>query len=209
MNKYTEIPSDDLINSVVEKLKENNIEAFVVENGEEAKKKFFELVPEGAEVFTNTSTTLINLGITEEVNASGKFVSLKNKVSEMPANTPEEGIKKRQIGTAMQYAVGSVHAITYDGQVLIASGSGSQIPGYAYGADHVVWVASANKIVEDLNAGLKRIYDYILPLENDRMKSVYGPDATSSPRKILIFNSDPMYTADRTKLILVKEPLGF
>ena len=208
-NKWTQIPTDDVINKTVEALKANNIEAFVVENGEEAKKKFFELVPEKSEVFTNTSTTLDQLGITEEINESGKFVSLKNKVSEMPANTPEEQIKKRQIGTAMQYSVGSVHAITQDGHTVIASGSGSQLPGYAYGAEHVVWVASANKIVRDIQEGIQRIYEHALPLEDVRMKKVYGPESGSNPRKILIFNSDPVWTPDRTKLILVKEQFGF
>ncbi len=209
MDNYKTIPTDEIINNVIGELKKNNIEAFVAENKEEAVKKFFELVPGGAEVFTNSSTTLDQLGINEEINGSDKFVSLKNKVIQMKGDTPKDGILKKQIGTAMEYSVGSVHAITDDGHLMFASGSGSQIPGYAYGAEHVVLIASANKIVKDINAGLKRIYDYILPLEDARMKKVYGPEAGSSPRKILIFNSDPAYSPDRTKLILVKEPLGF
>lgn len=206
---YTQIPSDKIINATVEALAKNNIETFVVENAEEAKKKFFELVPEGSEVFTNTSTTLDQLGISDEINESGKFVSLKNKVAKLAKEEPDETIKRRQIGTAMPYAVGSVHAITRDGHIVIASGSGSQIPGYVYGADHVVWVASANKIVADMHEGLIRIHEYILPLEDARMKKVYGPESGSTPRKILIFNSEADYNKDRTKLILVKEQFGF
>ena len=116
---------------------------------------------------------------------------------------------RKQVGSAMSYAVGSVHAITNDGHVVIASGSGSQIPGYAYGASHVVWIASANKIVSNVQMGLKRIYEHILPLEDARMKKVYGPESGSSPRKILIFNAESDYAKGRTKLIIVKEPLGF
>ncbi len=209
MNKYTSIPSNEAIEKTVEALKANNIEAFVVENGEEAKKKFFELIPEGSKVFTNTSTTFDQLGLTSEINESGKFHSLKNEVIKIAKDDPENTVLRKQIGSAMHYATGSVHAITSDGHVVIASGSGSQIPGYAYGADHVVWVASANKIVEDINEGIKRIYEHILPLEDARMKKVYGPESGSHPRKILIFNSEGDYNKDRTKLILVKEPLGF
>lgn len=209
MDHWTQIPNDDDINQTVEALAANNIQAIVVENGEEAKKKFLELVPEGSEVFANTSTTLDELGLTQEINGTVKFISIKNKVSQMPANTPDEQIKKRQIGSAMQYSTGSVHAITQDGHVLIASGSGSQLGGYAYGAEHIVWVASANKIVKDVKEGLQRIYEYTLPLEDARMKKVHGPESGSSPRKILIFNSDPAWTPNRTKLILIKEQHGF
>lgn len=209
MNKYIDIPSNETIQNVVEALKANNIDAIVAENGEEAKKKFFELVPEGSSIFENTSTTLDELGISKEIHESGKYVSLKNEVAEMPAETPEQQILKRQVGTAMEYAVGSVHAITEEGHILIASGSGSQIPGYAYGALHVVWIASANKSVKDLNEGLKRIYDFILPQEDARMKKVYGPQAVSYPRRILLFNTEPPYNSGRTKLILVKEKFGF
>lgn len=209
MNNWTQIPSDEVINAAVTALKANNIEATIVENADEARKNFYELVPEGAEVFTNTSTTLDQLGISKEINDSGRFVSLKNKVMELAKEKPEDTVLRKRIGTAMPYAVGSIQAITSDGHVVIASGSGSQIPGYAYGADHVVWVASANKIVEDVNAGLKRIYDYILPLEDARMKKVYGPESGSKPRKILIFNEDSTHQKGRTHLIIVKEVLGF
>jgi len=208
-NKWTQLPSDDRINQIVDALKKNNIETFVVENGEEAKKKFYELVPEKSAVFTNTSTTFDQLGLTEEINNSGKFISLKNEVVKLAKEKPDDGILRKQVGSAMPYAVGSVHAITADGHVVIASGSGSQIPGYAYGADHVVWIASANKLVGDVTEGLKRIYEYILPLEDARMKKVYGPESGSSPRKILIYNAESDYAKDRTKLIIVKEVLGF
>jgi hypothetical protein len=209
MKNYTQIPSDDLINQTVKSLKDNNIEVFVVENGEDAKKKFYELVPEGSSVFTNTSTTFDQLGLTSEINDSGKYTSLKNEVMKIAKAEPENSIKRKQIGSAMPYAAGSVHAISSDGHVVIASGSGSQIPGYAYGADHVVWIASANKIVKDTNEGFKRIYEHILPLEDARMKKVYGPESGSFPRKILIFNGEGDMNRGRTKLILVKEPLGF
>lgn len=209
MKKYTQIPSDEIINKVIETLATNNIEAFAVENGEEAVKKFFELVPEGSGVFTNTSTTLDQLGLTDEINNSGKFVSLKNEVVKLAKEAPNDTVKRKQVGSVMPYAVGSVHAITQDGHIVMASGSGSQIPGYAYGADHVVWIASANKIVKDIDEGFKRIYEHILPLENARMKKVYGPQSGSDPRKILIVNRESDNNKDRIKLILVKEVLGF
>ena len=207
--KWTTIPDDKTINDVANKLNENNIETFVVENGNDAKAKFFELLPKNSQVFTNTSTTLNTLGITDAINESDNFVSLKNKVSQMPSHTEEKAREKRMIGSVPEYAVGSAHAITKDGRVMMASGSGSQLPGYVYGADHVIWVISANKIVENIDEGIKRIYEHSLPLESARMDKVTNSNSGSNPRRILIFNSENDMNKNRTKLIIVKEVLGF
>jgi len=75
--------------------------------------------------------------------------------------------------------LGSVHAITEEGQLMIASASGSQLPSYAFTSDNVIWVASANKIVADREAGFKRIEDHVFPLENKRMQGVGYPEALS------------------------------
>ena len=53
--------------------------------------------------------------------------------------------------------VGSVHAVTEQGQVPIASASGSQLASYVLGASHVIWVVGAQKIVRDLEEGLRRV----------------------------------------------------
>lgn len=109
--------------------------------------------------------------------------------------------------TTPDWAVGSFHALTYDGKIMLASGSGSQVPGYAYGADNVVFVAGTHKIVKNIDEGFDRIYNHALPLESERINRVYKTTAGSNPRRILIINSE----ADnkRTNIILVKEALGF
>ena len=109
------------------------------------------------------------------------------------------------LGAAPEWTSGSVHAITQDGKVLIASNSGSQIPGYAYGSDHVIWVVGAQKIVKDFDTGIERIYEYSLPLENERAQKAYGIGSFVS--KILVFNREPK--PHRTILILVKENIGY
>jgi hypothetical protein len=205
MDNWTKIPPDEVINQTVEALETNGFIVTVVNTKEEAKSRFFELVPQGSEVFTNTSTTLEVLGIEKEINESGKFVSLHNKVSSMPTETPAQKREKKMVGSVPEYAVGSVHAVTLDGRVMMASGSGSQIPGYAYGADHIVWIIGAQKLVRDVDEGLKRIYEYCLPLEDERAKKAYGKG--SAVRKILIFNIENR--KKRTHAIIVKEVLGF
>ncbi|HVZ66971.1 MAG TPA: LUD domain-containing protein [Patescibacteria group bacterium] len=208
-DKWTQIPTDTVIKEHADALASNNFETFVVETEEEARKKFFELVPEGSEVFTNTSKTLDALGITKEINESGKFVSLKNKVASMPAETPAQAREKRMVGSVPEYAVGSAHAVTKDGRIMLASGSGSQIPGYAYGADHVVFVIGVHKLVKDIDEGIERIYKHSLPLESIRINEFYNTTTGSNPRRFFVMNSENDMNKERTKVILVKKVLGF
>ena len=103
------------------------------------------------------------------------------------------------------YAAGSVHAVTEDGQVLIVSNTGSQLGPYAYGAGNVIWVVGAQKIVKDLNEGLQRIYEYCLPREKVHMQQLYSTG--TGVNKILIVNKE--FRPNRITMIIVKEELGF
>jgi hypothetical protein len=192
------------VNKTIEALKENGINAFVVDNGEEAKRKVLEMIPEGAEVMNMTSVTVDSIGLAAEINESGKFDSVKNKLSKMDKVT--QGKEMQRIGAAPEWAIGSVHAVTEDGTLMIGSNSGSQLPGYAYGASHVIWIVGTQKIVKDLDEGMKRIYEHVLPLESERARIAYGVDG-SFVSKLLIINREN--NKNRINLIFVKEALGY
>lgn len=204
--KWNEIPSEDVIEKTVSALNENNFHAIVVENGEEAAEKVYELVPEGADVQLNTSITLEKIGVMEKIDKSGKYNSHRAKIFSLDHQKDEEQI--RILRSVADYALGSAHAITYDGKLMIASKSGSNIPTYAYGAKHIVFVVGAQKIVKDLNEGFERINEHTLPLESERARKAYGlpEDWHSFPEKILIYNKD---LANRVHVIIVKEAIGF
>src|SRR3989344_6159517 len=188
--QYNIIPSDEIIQKAIASLKNNGIEAMVVENGEAAKAKALELIPAQSEVMNMTSVTLETIGIPKELNESGKYNSVRNQ----------------KLGAAPVYAIGSVHAVTQEGQVVIASNTGSQLPAYAYGAAKVIWVVGAQKIVKDLDAAFKRIYEYVLPLESERARKAYGVEG-SNVSKLLIVNKE--IAPNRITIIFVKEVLGF
>jgi hypothetical protein len=202
MAKWDTLADKATVERTMAALKDNGTTAYYVESGADAKKKFFELLPAGAEVMNNSSTTLLQLNIVDELVKSGKYKSVRNKLMAMDRKT--QGHEMQKMGSAPEWAVGSVQAITEDGRIMIASASGSQLPGYAFGADHVIWIAGTQKIVKNLAEGNQRIYEYVLPLENVRAMKAYG--APSSVNKLLIINKDP---APRTSLILVNEVLGF
>jgi hypothetical protein len=200
---FSELATDTQIERVVNALEANGIHAIIAENGEEARRIFFELIPEGAEVFLGASVTLETLGIKDEIDTSGRYEALRPKMFAMDRAT--QGREIRKLGGAPDYAAGSVHAVTEEGQVLIASNTGSQLGPYASGAGHVIWVVGAQKIVKDLNEGLRRIYEYDLPLETEHMRQLYN--ASTSVNKVLVVNRE--IRPNRTTMILVKEEVGY
>jgi hypothetical protein len=200
---FSELASDAQIERVVHALEANGIHAIIAENGEEARRIFFELIPEGAEVFLGASVTLETLGIKDEIDTSGRYEALRPKMFAMDRAT--QGREIRKLGGAPDYAAGSVHAVTEEGQVLIASNTGSQLGPYASGADHVIWVVGTQKIVKDLNEGFRRIYEYDLPLETEHMRQLYN--APTSVNKVLVVNRE--IRPNRTTMILVKEEVGY
>ena len=202
--KYETIPSDKIIQKTADALKANGIQVFVAPNGQEAKKKVFEILPSGANVMNMTSTTSDALSISKEIQDSGKYNSIRKNVMAMDRNT--QGQEIQRIEAAPEWAIGSVHAVTQDGKVMIASATGSQLPAYAYGAGKVIWVVGAQKIVKNIEDGFKRIYEHSLPLESERAKKAYGVQG-SSVNKILIVNKE--FKPERITLIIVKEKLGF
>src|SRR5687768_14328980 len=163
--EFARLANDEQIERTAKVLEANNIHTLIAENGEEAKRLFFELIPEGSEIFLGASVTLETLGIKDEIDESGRYDAVRPKIFAM--NRETQGREIRKLGGAPDYAAGSVHAVTEDGHVLIASNSGSQLGPYASGAGKVIWVVGAQKIVKDLNEGLRRIQDYSYPLEEE------------------------------------------
>jgi hypothetical protein len=198
------VPNDDTIVKTIESLRINGIQAEVVATVEQAGEKALLLIPEGSQVMDMTSVTLTESGIQEAILHSGKYDAVKNALHKMDKQTKHR--ERRQMGAAPDYAIGSVHAVTEDGEVLIASNSGSQLPAYVYGAEHVIWVVGAQKIVKSIDEGMKRIYDYVLPLEADRAHKAYGVSG-SNVSKLLIMNKEP--NPNRIHLMFIKEQIGY
>ena len=111
----------------------------------------------------------------------------------------------RQLSASPDWVVGSVHALTEDGSLLVASASGSQLGPIASGAGHVILVVGTQKIVPDFNAGLRRVYEYCFPLEDRRARQAYG--VPSGVNNVLIINK--AIAPGRITAILVNEALGF
>lgn len=199
---HTTLPSDALTRATAEQLRANGFTVRVVGSGDEAKAAVLELIPKGSEVFTSTSVTLDQTGIAEVFNGPD-YVSLRNRLYALMGD-PSKKKEAKQTVAAADFVVASVHAVTTDGKLLIASASGSQLPLAAYGADQVVFVVGTHKIVPDLEAGLRRIEDHIVPLEDARALAAYGMNTLFA--KLLVFYKE---LPGRITVILVDEQLGY
>jgi hypothetical protein len=175
----------------------------ILDDAAAARTRMKELIPDGASVFTGASETLRLSGIDADINASGRYAAVKPRVVAMDRATQMDEI--RRMLASPDVSVGSVAAVTETGSLVVASGSGSQLPGYAGGAARAIWVVGAQKVVPDLPAALRRVEDHCLPLESARAQAVYG--YPSAVNRLLILNSEPY--PGRGTVLLLREVIGF
>ena len=168
-----------------------------------ARVRIKDLIPAGASVFTGASETLRLAGIEEDINAGGRYDAIRARGQAMNRATQLAEIWR--LMSTPDVIMGSVHAVTETGSLVIASASGSQLPGYAGGSLRAIWVVGAQKVVPDLSTALRRVEEHCLPLESGRAMTVYGKP--SAINRLLILNAEPQ--PGRGIVLLLREAIGF
>jgi YkgG family uncharacterized protein len=184
-------------------LEANGISVLRATDIADAKRIVLGLIPDGAEVYHGASQTLDATGITDAIENSGRYQAIRPRIWSMDRKTQADDI--RQLTASPEVMLGSVHAVTETGSLVAASNSGSQLGPYVSGAGRVILVVGTQKIVADLDEGLRRIDEYAFPLEDARAQSAYG--IHSGVNKILIINRE--IAPGRITVVLVDEVLGF
>ena len=184
-------------------LEANGIRVLRAPNAAEAKRIVLDLIPDGSQVHSGASQSLEVSGIIDEIEGSSRYDALRPRVWSLDRDTQADEI--RRLSAAPDVMLGSVHAVTETGALLAASMSGSQVGPYASGAGRVILVVGTQKIVSDLDEGLRRINEYSLPLEDARAQAAYG--IRSAVNKVLIINRE--IVPERFTVVLVDEVLGF
>lgn len=200
--EFTRLASDQQVERARESLEANGMHAIVVDRGEQARALVTGMIPAGATVYDPPSLTLVQIGLAADFETEPAFHPLRRRLSTMDRSTQQPEI--RRLTSSPDVVVGSVHAVTEQGQVMIASASGSQLSSAVFGAGRVIWVVGTQKIVPSLDEGFRRIREYSYPLEDERARMVYG--RPSAINKILIVNGE---LPGRITVVLVKENLGF
>jgi hypothetical protein len=175
----------------------------ILDDAAAARVRIKDLIPTGASVFTGASETLRLAGIEEDINAGGRYDAIRARGQAMNRATQLAEIWR--LMSTPDIIVGSVHAVTETGSLVIASASGSQLPGYAGGSRRAIWVVGAQKGVPDLRTALRRVEEHCLPLESGRAMKVYG--RPSAINRLLILNAEP--EPGRGIVLLLREAIGF
>lgn len=202
---YTSLPTLKHIKQAAEAVKERGIHVEVVDSGAQALEKVKALIPAGASVMTASSQTLQHIDF-EELLISGKhpWINLKDELLAEKDMAKQGELRKKS--TLADYYLGSVHAIAQTGEIVVASGTGSQLPSYIFTSQNVVWVAGVQKITPTLEDGLRRVREYSLAREDERLKALGYPG--SAIGKLLIFERESPYLGRNVTLILVNERVG-
>lgn len=190
----------DNINKTTKSLKDKGYEVFITENKSETLDKIKSLIPKGATIMNGASVSLEEIG----------FVDYLKEGKHGWDNLHERVLAKemdRRTASISDFYLGSVHALTTDGQMIIASNTGSQIPSLAFNSKNLILAIGQQKIVENLDEGMKRLEEYVFPLEVKHMMTKYGVGSQIS--KILIFRNEAKMIGRKINIIIVKENLGF
>ncbi|HEY4315170.1 MAG TPA: LUD domain-containing protein [Actinomycetes bacterium] len=175
----------------------------ILDDAYAARARIDDLIPGDASVFTGASETLRLSGIDEDINASGRYHTVKSRAQAMDRTADRREIWR--LIASSDVIVGSVHAVTETGSLVIASASGSQLPGYAGAAARAIWIVGAQKVVPDLSTALRRVEEHCLPLESARAQAAYGQP--SAINRLLILNAEP--EPGRGIVLLLREAIGF
>jgi hypothetical protein len=204
MEKWDVIPDEATVINTAETIRRRGIGVEVVEYRVQALEKVKGIIPKGASVMIGSSTTLDQIGFMEHLRSS------RHGWKDLHATIVVEGNEKRRHelrrkSMTADYFLGSVNAIAKTGELVACDQTGSRVGAYLFAAKNLVLVAGAQKIAEDVNSAIRRVLEYVLPLETERMMSVAG--SASAPNKWIIIEREMQQ--NRITLILVREKLGF
>jgi len=198
---YSAPASTERLDRTVAALRERGHDVHLVDSADDARATVVELLPTDQGIFTALSETLRLTGIVAAVEGSGVYKSVRKQAAEFDGDF----VRQLKLGAAPDVALGSVQAVTEDGQLVVASATGSQLASYAAGALRTIFVAGAQKVVPDLDTALRRIRERCLPLETQRVRAASGHDSFIG--KILIIEREAI--PNRTTVVLVRKPIGF
>jgi hypothetical protein len=199
--RFGQAATEDQLSRAAKALAERSYTVHVVDSVDEARRVALDLLPRDKAIFTAASETLRATGIAPAIEESGEFQSVRRQL----ATLGDDVDAQMRLGAAPDVVVGSVHALTEDGVMVVTSATGSQLSSYAAGARKALWVVGAQKVVPDLESAFHRIRTYCLPKVDHLVRELKG--VSTFIGKTLILERE--YTPDRGTVILIREAVGF
>ena len=203
---YTTLASSESVERAAHALTANRFIPIKLGSGAEALEYIKTHIPKGASVMNGSSVTLEEIGFVDYLKAGqhGWNNLHANVLAEQDAGKRAD---LRRYSVVSDYYLGSVHALSETGEMVIASNTGSQLPHLVYTSPNLILVVSTKKITPTLAAAIERLEKHVVPLEDEHMKKLYGSGTTRN--KTLILHGESAMMKRSATVLLVKENLGF
>lgn len=203
---YDQLATEKVVNKTIKSLNSKGIKTFLVKNKSEALNKIIEIIPKDVSVMNGASVTLEQIGFVDYLKSDQHgWNNFHEKILAEKDKTKQNVLRKQSV--LSDYYLGSVNALTQDGDFIIGSNTGSQLPHIVFTSPNLIFVVSTKKIVANFQEGMNRLNDYVVPLEDKHMKEKYG--VGTSLNKVVVFKKENLMLGREVHLILVEEALGF
>jgi hypothetical protein len=204
---FSSLPAIDIVRQTVNAAETRGISVELLDAKKDALERIKAIIPAGATVMTGASLTLREIGFEELlISKNHPWKNLKDDI--VAEKDPKKQSLLRKQAMMADYFLGSVHAVSMTGEMVVASATGSQIAPYAFASQNIIWVAGIQKITRSVDEGLLRIREYIMPHEEERMRAMTGGKMGTTFGKALIFSREVPFLGRIVKLLLVKEKVG-
>jgi len=203
---FDTLASQETIAKVTTNLMGKGYIVTTVPSSQEALETIKALIPAGASVMNGSSKTLEQIGYIDYLKTEAhSWDNLHAKI--VAEQDPQKQELLRRQSVLSDYYIGSVHALVENGEFVVASNTGSQLPHIVYTSPNLIFVVSTKKIVPTLDEALKRLEEYVIPLEDENMKTKYGMGTQLS--KLAIIKAESPFSTRNVHFLLVQENLGF
>ena len=204
--KYNKLATQEQIATTVSALKAKGINTINTKNKVETLETIKQLIPQGVSVMNGASVTLEQIGFVDYLKSGKHRWNNLHEAIVLEKDQIKQAVLRKQ-SVLSDYYLGSVHALVQNGDFIIASNTGSQLPHVVFTSANLIFVLSTKKIVPTLDAAMKRLEEYVVPLENEHMMKKYG--VPTAVNKIVIFKNENHMMGRKVTIILIEEDLGF
>lgn len=150
--------------SVIKWLEKRNMEGYYFETAEEAIKAILETMPAGSVVSWGGTVTLTQAGMMDALQA-GDF----ELIDRATAKTPQEAREIFAKTVMADYYFMSTGALTLKGELVNIDGNANRVACLCHGPSHVMMLVGMNKLVADVESGIKRIRTQACPANAIRL----------------------------------------
>lgn len=203
---YAKLANSESLQKTTGALKKHGYDVLTVKTGTEALTQIKNLIPAGKSIMNGASVTLEQIGFVELLKSGNHEWNNLHAAIAAEKDPVKQQVHRNQAQFS-DYYLGSVHALAETGDFIIASNTASQLPHVVYTSKNLIFVVSTKKIVPNLDEAMKRLNDYVVPLENKHMMEKYG--SGTHVNKIVIFKGESPYGGRKITFILIEEDLGF